>query len=213
MPQAPKSPLPGMVPSFWGNSHMPTHKGLKCCSLWAQNLGVSGFWSCKGSSRRGGWDHQWGPILQIPQFYPLWLRFLEGGVWERCAAGLRLAVLLFLLFLRKGARPRVAFVGVPPHPFLPSLRSRESWLVMVSWESFYLHFQPPYLAVFIWKSPLAGPGLVATCEETKEEKKRLMMAAFGGGYSNSNRQRGKMKRWHFHAAVKRGGGILPLLGQ
>ena len=44
----PKLPLPGMVPSFWGNSQMPTHKGLKCCSLWAQNFGVSGFWSCRG---------------------------------------------------------------------------------------------------------------------------------------------------------------------
>ena len=108
----PKLPLPGMVPSFWGNSQMPTHKGLKCCSLWAQNFGVSGFWSCRGSSRRGGWDHQWGPILQIPQFYPLWLYFLEGGVWKRCAAGLRLAFLLFLLFLRKGVRPRVTFVSL-----------------------------------------------------------------------------------------------------
>ena len=102
---------------------------------------------------------------------------------------------------------------IPPHPFLPPLRSMESWLVMVSWESSCLHIKPPYLAVFIWKSPLAGPGLVATCEETKEEKKRLMMAAFGGGYSNSNRGGGGMKRWHFHTAVKQGGGILPLLGQ
>lgn len=36
-----------------------------------------------------------------------------------------------------------------------------------------------------------------------------MMAAFGGGYSNSYRGE-KIKRWYFHAAVKGEEGILPL---
>lgn len=79
-------------------------------------------------------------------------------------------------------------------------------------ESFYLHIKPPWPAVFIWKSPQAGPGLVTICKKTKEETKRLMMAVFRGGYSNSNRG-GKIKRWHFHAAVKGDGGVLPLLEQ
>lgn len=122
-PQALKSPLHAILPSFWGNSQMPTHNGLKCCSLWAQNFGVSGFWNCRGSwqsssSRRGGWEHQRGSILQIPQFYPLWPYFLEGWVWEMCVPGLRLAFLLFLLLLlRKGARPRIAVVDVSPPVF------------------------------------------------------------------------------------------------
>lgn len=61
---------------------------------------------------------------------------------------------------------------------------------------------------------MAGPGLVATCEETKEEKKRLMMAALEVGIVIATERVGVgMKRWHFHTAVKRGGGIHPLLGQ
>lgn len=39
-----------------------------------------------------------------------------------------------------------------------------------------------------------------------------MMAAFGGGDSNSNRGE-EIKRWHFHAAVKGDEGIFPLLEQ
>lgn len=202
-----------MVPSFWGNSQMPTHKGLKCCSLlWAQNFGVSGFWSCKGSSRRGGWDHQWVPFCRDPSVLPSVATFPGGWCLGEVCCRSEVGSSPFPPLSGERVPGPGLLCGCPSSSFLPSLRSRESWLVMVSWESFYLHFQPPYLAVFIWKSPLAGPGLVATCEETKEEKKRLMMAAFGGGgYSNSNRQRGKTKRWHFHAAVKRGGGILPLL--
>lgn len=137
---------------------MPTYVGSKC-SLWVQSLDFQVLEARGGPgdhlpAERGGWAHQGGLVLQIPQFYPFLAVFIGGcglrDVCLRSAAGISRSPPPF--FLKNGAMPGTTFVCVPLPVFS---HLSEAWstdclvVVKINSESFYLHIKPPYPAVFI----------------------------------------------------------------
>lgn len=191
---------------------MPTHNGHKC-SLWAPNFGVSGSWSWRVSwwpyscrkrmlgSRRGT------PFADSPVLASVGSIYWRVGPRRWC---LRSAVRISHSpppLSEKGCRAQECLCVCVSSCFLLPLRSTGCWLIVVKVhsESFYAHIMPPCPVVSMWKSPYIGPGLVTLCDKTKEEK------TADGSFRRWGwqfQQRGKMKRWHFHAAVKGDGGIL-----